>query len=81
MLMITMVVLLNCFLVVRYIFITIILIREEKILILVNYSHTPHPSRSPISILVWQMVNRNERKEEFRRDDLPLIYQNDLVNE
>ena len=41
----------------------------------------PHPSRSPISILVWQMVNRNERKEEFRRDDLPLIYQNDLVNE
>jgi len=42
MLMITMVVLLNCFLV---------------------------------------MVNRNERKEEFSRDDLPLIYQNDLVNE
>ena len=29
----------------------------------------------------WQMVSRNERKEEYRRDDLPLIYQNDLVNE
>ena len=35
----------------------------------------------PFSNLVWQMVNRNERKEEFSRDDLPLIYQNDLVNE
>merc|ERR1719244_923659 len=27
------------------------------------------------------LVNRNERKEEFSRDDLPFVYPNDLVNE
>jgi len=27
------------------------------------------------------LLSRNERKEEYSRDDLPFIYQNDLVNE
>ena len=81
MLMITLVFLLNIFLVVRLLMNQCHSFRVHMYHHYICYVIITSLSNIIAMFSFLQLVNRNERKEEFSRDDLPFVFPNDLVNE